>query len=121
MPGTIEPPYETILDRLEQGLVVPFLGAGASLVGRPDGAVWDDAAAFPPRGAELATLLARKAEFKAISEDRRDQEDLLKVAAYFEQQSGREELVRQLHRLLARDFAPGALHGLLASLPALKL
>ena len=30
-PVDVEPPYELILDGLERGKVIPFLGAGASL------------------------------------------------------------------------------------------
>src|SRR5512145_2323402 len=69
MPLPIEPPYPTILTALQEGRVVPFLGAGASLVGRPDDAAWTESAAFLPRGAELSCLLAREAGFAAMSED----------------------------------------------------
>jgi hypothetical protein len=121
MPLPIEPPYPTILTALQEGRVVPFLGAGASLVGRPDDAAWTESAAFLPRGAELSCLLAREAGFAAMSEDPRDQEDLLRVAAYFEQQSGRPELVRLLHKVLAKQYRPGALQEFLASLTGLRL
>jgi len=63
MPQQIEPPYEVILDRLRQGKVVPFVGAGASIVGRPEGTAWRSESEFPPRGAELSSLLARKSNF----------------------------------------------------------
>ncbi len=116
-----EPPYQTIRAALEGGRAIPFLGAGASLADRPEGAAWTEQAAFPPRGSELSALLAEEANFQDVSTDPRDREDLLKAAAYFEQQSGRDELRLRLHHLLSRPFPPGRLHRYLASLKALRL
>ena len=107
-----EPPYETIKAALEAGRVIPFVGAGASIVDRPEGIPWTENAAFPPRGAELSCLLAEEAHFQDVSDDPRDREDLLKVAAYFEQQSGREELRFRLHQVLARPHPTGRLHAI---------
>jgi hypothetical protein len=116
-----EPPYPVILDRLQQGKVVPFLGAGASLVGRQGAEEWTSTAAFLPRGAELSRLLAQKAAFASVSDDPDDQTDLLKVAAYYEQSSGRDALRDELHGVLARPYLPGPLHRLLASITGLRL
>ena len=116
-----EPPYPVIFDRLQQGKVVPFLGAGASIVGRLDAEEWSRTAAFPPRGAELSRMLAQKAAFASVSADPQDLTDLLKVAAYYEQSSGRDALRDELHSVLARPFAPGPLHRLLASIDGLHL
>jgi SIR2-like domain len=118
---TREPPYDTIRAALEAGRVIPFVGAGASLVGRPEGASWTEDAAFPPRAAELSRLLAQEAQFQDVSDDPRDREDLLKAAAYFEQQSGREELRFRLHQVLSRSHPPGRLHQFLAALTNLRL
>lgn len=116
-----EPPYQVILDRLQQGKVIPFLGAGASFVGRDDAVAWTDGAPFPPRGAELSRLLADKAQFGAVSPDPDDSADLLKVSAYYEQSSGRDALRDELHGVLGRPFAPGALHQMLAGVDGLRL
>jgi hypothetical protein len=116
-----EPPYPVIFDRLQQGKVVPFLGAGASIVGRADTEEWTSTSAFPPRGAELSRMLAQKAQFAAVSADPGDQTDLLKVSAYYEQSSGRDALRDELHGALARPYRPGALHNLLASVDGLRL
>ena len=116
-----EPPYAVILDRLQQGKVVPFLGAGASIVGRQDAEAWTSGAAFPPRGAELSRLLAQKAAFASVSADPDDQADLLKVAAYYEQASGRDALRDELHGVLGRPYQPGELHAMLASTAGLRL
>lgn len=42
--GQLEPPYGLILDFLRQGLVIPFLGSGASLAGHEPKVTWE---AFP--------------------------------------------------------------------------
>ncbi|MDM0002801.1 SIR2 family protein [Variovorax sp. J22P240] len=116
-----EPPFETIKAALEAGRVVPFVGAGASLAGRPEGESWTENAAYPPRGPELSSLLAQEAHFQDVSDDPRDREDLLKAAAYFEQQSGREELRIRLHQVLSRPHPLGRLHQYLAGLTNLRL
>jgi hypothetical protein len=116
-----EPPYPVIFDRLQQGKVVPFLGAGASIVGRQGSEVWTSGAAFLPRGGELSRLLAQKAAFSSVSADPDDQADLLKVSAYYEQASGRDALRDELHGVLARPYEPGALHAHLASIAGLRL
>ena len=116
-----EPPYAVILDRLRQGKVVPFLGAGASIVGRPEGAEWSATAEFPPRGAELSSMLARKAAFASVSADPQDVSNLLRVAAYYEQASGRDALREELHAALAGPYRPGPLHQFLALMDGVRL
>ena len=62
----VEPPYGVIWDRMRVGKVVPFLGAGASFVGRPSGITWEpDQPAFLPSGRELSNLLAAETMFPA--------------------------------------------------------
>ncbi|PWU01931.1 MAG: hypothetical protein C5B51_21835 [Terriglobia bacterium] len=112
-----EPPYGAIWDLLKDGSVVPFLGAGASLMGRPAAQTWDgDHPAVLPSGVELAGYLAAKSEFP--SKDRRDLEDLAKVSSYFSDLVGRRRLRQRLHDILNHDFQFGALHQLLAAIPA---
>jgi hypothetical protein len=53
--GDREPPDEIIAEALEDGQVVPFLGAGVPASARkPPGAEWSATARFPPTGAELS-------------------------------------------------------------------
>lgn len=74
--------YGLIWNRLKAGKVVPFLGAGASFVGRPPDAKWDAATpTFLPSGLELAHFLANEAEFP--STDPHDRNDLAKVSSYY--------------------------------------
>jgi hypothetical protein len=112
----IEPPYGEIWDLLESGEVIPFLGAGASLCGRPN----DDAGqplpwkgadeAFLPNGAELGNWLAGKCSFP----DPAEISDLAKIASYYEVQAKRRLLVRRLREVFAKDYAPGVIHKFLA-------
>jgi SIR2-like domain len=117
----MEPPYAVILDRLRQGKVIPFFGAGASVTGRGPNDTWVEASPFLPSGAELSQLLARQVQFSAVSNHPEEAADLLKVSAYFEESSGRDVLREELHSVLARDCAPGPLHRLAASIEGLRL
>jgi hypothetical protein len=98
--------------RLKEGKVIPFLGAGANLCGRPAEANWRNGR-YLPSGAELASYLA---ESYAYPDD--ETLDLLRVSQYVQSVTGGRVLYDELHDVFARDYAPTALHGLLASLPA---
>jgi hypothetical protein len=110
MAAEIEPPYLLIQEELKSGMVVPFLGAGASRSKSGEAS----SAALPSAG-ELSLLLAKTTSFP--SEDPRDRGDLAKVASYFVEINGRKLLRRQLRGHLAVNATPGALHEYLASLP----
>ena len=109
-----EPPYGIIADQLKQGDVVPFLGAGASLSGRPTGMSWDATAGnFLPSGSELANHLADDAGFP--SSDPNDCSDLTKVSSYFTEVAvDRKGLRDSLHQTLDHDYQIGAIHHFLA-------
>lgn len=112
-----EPPYGAIWDLLKTGNVVPFLGAGASLAGRPKIASWDgDKPTVLPSGVELALYLAGKAGYP--STERIDIEDLAKVSSYFADLVGRRRLRQRLRDILNHDFQFGALHEMIAAIPA---
>jgi SIR2-like domain len=101
-----------VLRRLREGKVIPFLGAGANLCGRPDGADWR-AAPYLPSGKELATYLA---ESYAYPSD--ETHDLLRVSQYVQAVTGGTVLYDELRDLFAGDYTPTSLHTLLAGLPA---
>ncbi|HEY2294118.1 MAG TPA: SIR2 family protein [Thermoanaerobaculia bacterium] len=111
----MEPPYGVISSLLKKGRVVPFLGAGASMIGRPPGVAWNaDEPAFLPSGLDLAHLLADEAEFP--SSDEHDRGDLARVASYFANVAGRRILRDRLREvLLAGTYRHGELHDFLAS------
>lgn len=115
---TNQPPYDMIWDDLKDGHIVPFLGAGASLSGRPKSVRWD--ATDPrvlPRSDELAAFLAKKASFP---EDE-PTDDLSKVASYFQIVGGRDRLIRRLAEIFNREYKPGLVHEFLAEIPNLPL
>jgi len=109
------PPYGAISKLLRKGRVVPFLGAGASMIGRPPNVAWDgNAPAFLPSGLELSHFLADQAEFP--SKDAHDRGDLARVASYFATVLGRPILREWLREaLLAGAYHGGGLHDFLAS------
>jgi hypothetical protein len=110
-------PYGLIWNRLKAGKVVPFLGAGASFVGRPPDAMWDATTPiFLPSGLELAHFLANEAEFP--STDPHDRDDLAKVSSYYADIGGRRTLRERLREVLNHPYQSGSLHEFLADVPA---
>jgi SIR2-like protein len=113
----IEPPFGDIWDGLRTGQVIPFLGAGASMVHRLPDASWTPAhPTFLPSGVELARYLAERSNFP--SKDSRDLDDLAKVSSYSADVSGRALLKQRLRQALNGKYEYGALHRLLAEVPA---
>jgi hypothetical protein len=109
------PPYGIIAQALRGGGVVPFLGAGASAVYRPedDQDGWDASKPYLPFGSELARLLATDAEFP----DAASASSLALVASYVEHVAGdRGILDSALRRAFERDRTPGEIHRLLAQI-----
>lgn len=112
----MQPPYGMIWELLKAGHVVPFLGAGASLVGRKPDEKWAAAKSqFLPNGAELANYLAEISEFP--SEDPWERNDLAKVCSYLADVTSRKALTRKLHELLQGPYPYGEIHRLLAEAP----
>lgn len=111
-----EPPYGIIANQLKQGNVIPFLGVGASLSGRPADAKWDATTApFLPSTKELANQLAE--DCRLPSNDPYDCDDLAKVSSYYaEVTADRAALRSTLHQTLDRDYQIGAIHHFLADL-----
>jgi hypothetical protein len=105
------PPYPLILDRLNSGRVIPFLGSGASLGGRQPGATL--AKGFLPTASELAGHLADRTEFPAD-----ESRDLTKVAQYYGVVGGRSALNEELHSIFNCDYQLTSLHSFLASVTA---
>jgi hypothetical protein len=105
------PPYPFILDRLNTSRVIPFLGAGASLGGRQQGAAWKKGVKdFLPTAGELAGHLADTTAFPP-GESR----DLTKVAQYYTVVGGRQALNEELHNIFNCDYQLTSLHTFLAS------
>jgi hypothetical protein len=115
-PLPLEPPYGSLWKELKQGNIVAFLGAGASLSGRPENSVWTDQSAYLPKGSELSRWLAEDAGFPSGEESER--RDLAKVASYFESQNDRLLLRQRLRQVFARSYQPGLIHHFLAQVEA---
>ena len=120
----INPPYGIIWNRLIQGMVIPFLGAGASIVGSIDSKEkpeWNpEHPLFLPSGKQLAKALANESSFP--SKTNRDLEDLAKVASYYSEcAGGRPALRGRLRQIINHDFKYGKIHELLSRIPAALL
>jgi len=108
----LSPPYQLIYDSLNQGRVIPFLGAGASYNrdAFPESGQPADRISLPTAH-ELANYLAHKSEFPSG-----ETIDLAKVAQYYSLIGGRTPLYRELHRIFDRDFPLAPLHNFLAGI-----
>ncbi|HEY6968830.1 MAG TPA: SIR2 family protein [Candidatus Angelobacter sp.] len=115
---TANVPYEIIWGAWKRGQVIPFLGAGASFVGRPAGAKFNPRdPKFLPSGWDLSAYLATASNFPAKEDWERG--DLAKVCSYYvEVQGDREELRYHLRDLLNRSYQPGPLHHFIAGIPS---
>lgn len=108
-------PYPGIWRQLNAGQVVPFLGAGASLVGRSGPKPWTGLSSnCLPTAGELADFLATESVFP--SKEKYDRSDLAKVSSYYAEIMGRTRLRELLREVLSRNLQPGPLHRLLAGL-----
>jgi hypothetical protein len=112
MPGIsaeLEEHYKSVEHALTHGRVVPLLGAGVNLCGRPPDARWADAASFLPSGGELAEYLAKPFGYAV--------DDLARVAQTVAVMQGPGPLYESLRKVFDADYAPTALHRFLARLP----
>jgi hypothetical protein len=127
---TLDEHYATVARYLAQGRVIPFLGAGVNLCGRPEGVSWQGC--YLPSGRELSSYLAENLGYPlskrtlkcpvcsseiSLSETK-EQEDLVRVSQYLAVRDGSAPLYLELHSLLDNDYPITALHQFLATLPA---
>jgi SIR2-like domain len=103
--------FDIVVQAMAEGMVVPLLGAGVNLCGRPAGAGWEHGR-YLPDGAELASILAGHFRFP---ED--ELADLVRVSQYVDLTRGWGPLYQELHHVFDADYPPSPIHELLASLP----
>jgi hypothetical protein len=111
--------YRMVLSPLLEGRVVPFLGAGVNLCGRPHDpvdssklAAWEGC--YLPSGWELTELLVRRYNYP-----RDEPLDLARVSQFVAVTSGTGPLYQELRRMLMKaEYPITEVHRLLASLPA---
>lgn len=113
MADPLEAHYRTVIKAITDGRVVPFLGAGANLCGRPPGLSWQRGQ-YLPHGGELSAYLAHNFGYPPD-----EVQDLVRVSQYVTVMTGSGPLYDELHRLFEGEYPPTALHRFLAALPAL--
>ena len=99
---------------LVDGQVVPLLGAGVNVCGRPANEGWRQGE-FLPNGQELAAVLARKVPDYPPTV----LQDLLRVSQCVDLKRGWRSLYGTLHELFDDDYPPTELHRFLAGTPKL--
>jgi SIR2-like protein len=97
-----------VAGRLLEGKVVPFLGAGANLCGRPPDAKFTQGT-YLPSGAELAELFVQRSGYPVPGDD-----DLLRVSQWVEAVLGEKTLYEWLRSTFDADYPPTVLHRFLA-------
>jgi SIR2-like protein len=120
--GAMRMPDDTLAQHWRQvagemlaGRVVPFLGAGANLCGRPGKLSWrGNQSAWLPSGRELSYYLARRFTYQGKNRD-----DLVRVSQYVALTLGSLPLYDELRQLFDRDYPPTSLHQLLAQIPGI--
>jgi len=103
--------FDSILRAVAAGRVVPMLGAGVNLCGRPRGIGWERGR-YLPSGNELAVHLAVRFGYP-----KRELRDLLRISQFVEVTQGSGPLYDELHELFDADYPPSPVHELLAGLP----
>jgi hypothetical protein len=114
--------YQDVADELFEGNVIPFLGAGANLCGRPADASWTvGQEEYLPNAHELAFYLAERFRYPVADERDLDRvaDDLARVSQYVAIQRGSRRLYTELHKIFSAVFRPSPLHFFFAGLPEL--
>ena len=136
--------YDSVVRELAAGSVVPLLGAGVNVCGRPAGLEWQaESGLYLPSGSELAEYLASRFSYptngagttpaestganpaeRAQAEEPSEKEtgsrpllDLLRVSQYVTVKEGSGPLYRELKLLFDSDYPPTAVHQFFARLP----
>lgn len=112
MNDVLRPHVELVARHLRDGKVVPFLGAGVNLCGRPHGTGFEPGR-YLPSGGELAGHLA-----ECFAYPTPDSKDLVRISQYAAVMSGPAELYDALHRVFDADYPPSPVHRLLARVPS---
>jgi hypothetical protein len=102
--------YSSIVEKLAEGRMIPFLGAGANLCDRGDES-WEQGSPFLPSGAELANHLAARGHYPDPGE-----RNLFRVSQYVDAARGEDDLYFFLREVFDSGYAPTSLHRLLARL-----
>ena len=110
---SLETHLATVSNAIVSGRIVPFLGAGVNLCGRPPDVAWDKhAGVYLPSGSELAAHLAQSFGYPPD-----EPKELARITQYITVMTGSGPLYEELHALFDSEYEPTPLHQLLATLP----
>jgi hypothetical protein len=107
----LEEHYDVVVRTLKRGSLVPVLGAGANLCGRPANASFE-AGRYLPSGDELAKRLAQDFGYP-----QGDPMELVRVSQYASLVEGVGPLYDSLHKIFDADYPLTPLHTFLAGIP----
>jgi hypothetical protein len=113
VPESLEAHYRTVAKAIADGRLVPLLGAGVNLCGRPARTSWRHGR-YLPSAAELAMHLAERFDYGDPQTS-----DLVRVSEYAAVMEGSGPLYEKLHEVFDADYPPTPLHEFLATLPTL--
>jgi hypothetical protein len=110
--------FKQVVRKMLNGIVVPLLGAGVNLSGRPPNFEYSgNQRDHLPSGRELAAYLAAEFDYPELA----NVDDLLRVSQFLEVMEGSGELYQALHSLFDADYPPRPVHTFLAELqPTLR-
>ena len=112
MAALLDAHYRQVAKAIMDGRLVPLLGAGVNLCGRPADTPWQRGR-YLPSGTELAGYLA---DYFDYPDD--EHSELVRVSEYVSVTTGAGPLYEELHKLFDADYPATALHRLLAAIPA---
>jgi hypothetical protein len=112
-----DPHFHNVVRATLEGRLIPVLGAGVNLSGRPPRTDWEFGQYdYLPSGGELAAYLASYFDYPTDDEGRA--RDLVRVAQYVAVMAGPGPLYERLRRVFDGDYEPSPVHRLFAQLPA---
>lgn len=103
--------YDSVIDSLKEGELVPFFGAGVNLCGRPANTAWQ-LGQYLPSGGELSVYLAGEFNYPWA-----ETSDLLRVSQYIALIRGLGPLNKRLRKIFVAEYPPTPLHQFFARLP----
>ena len=107
--------FGKMANAIKEGWVIPFLGAGASLCGRPENSEWNPTKPdYVPDSRQLASYLVKQLHLQASPDI---EGDLLRASQYISIEMGDKPLYQKLHSIFATQYEPTPLHKLLAEVP----
>jgi hypothetical protein len=118
--------FRAVIRELTEGSVVPLLGAGVNLCGRPPELEFRTGGKYLPNGHELARHLATKFYYPRADPKPPGDEgdapgarplDLLRVSQYIASTDGSAPLYRELRSLFNTQYPPTPVHAFFAAFP----